>query len=144
MGFDASKIEALDFDFTSFPGSTGQVWAIRGTVPEPTAAGRDAFTAEMAATLDLGGASTEDQVRQALAVLSPERQQEISVHLRGAVARLCAGTPSAEVLEAMPARLFDAFRDWLMEELLGVVPTVSPAALNGSRATAVSAGSPTA
>lgn len=143
MGFDAGKIEALDYDFTSFPGAAGQVWAIRGTVPEPTAAGRDAFMADMSQVLDIGGAGSEEEIRAALMGLSPERQQEISAQLRAALARLCAGSPSAEVLEALPGRLFDAFRDWLIGELFGV-PTMPLAASNGSRASVLSAGSPTA
>jgi len=145
MGFNAAQVEALDYDFSSYPGASGQPWAVAGTVPEPTAARRDQFAAQMREILDLGdvGTGSREDITAAVLQIPIAHQQEITAAMRGALVELCAGSPAPEVIEALPFRLYDAFRDWLMGEMFVARPTMPSAATSASPATAAPAASPT-
>ncbi len=143
MGFSAARAApALDYDFSDHPQAAGQPWAIRGTVPEPTAGRLDAFFAEMRQALGGLTGSTESELLASALTLPAESQEQMSAQMRGALARLCAGSPPPEVIEALPARILDAFRDWLLGELFAP-PTSPTAGLSASPAALANAASPT-
>jgi hypothetical protein len=134
--FQASKKAVrLDYDLTppgdqpvpSLEGRTDLV----GVVPEPP---EDLVVAFQATSMELAGVilaaqaeynSSEEKDRTVLR----KATDEASAMMLDALADLCQGTPSRELLEAMPYRYRRDFTQWLMKELTGVDPF---AALTGS------------
>jgi hypothetical protein len=125
-GFDAAEILALDYSLKPYVNAAG-------TVPEPTPSRLNAFTrrvmllgAAVAAPEEApdpapAGKAAEEMGIAAIDAADIERlldqNEAAEKELRGAVADLCAGSPSPEQIEALPTRVFMRFFRWLMGEL---------------------------
>ncbi len=103
MGFDASAVAPLSYDFRSFPvdGATdpSQRCAGRGIIPEPSRAQLEAFYAaagEFVAVGDEG--AVEEKVYEALS-------------------EVCSGKPSVAELRQLPPRILFEFSRYIMEAL---------------------------
>lgn len=110
-GFTAAAVTSLDYDFTGVvvpPGA--EPITDKGVVAEPTDAAFNAFFTGMA------------EFRQALVDGSADPTEDQIAKIRSLVTEFCAGTPSAEVLAALPPRYLQAFTRWLSETLGGADP----------------------
>lgn len=117
MGFDASKVEVLAYDFTSFP-TDGAVdpserCSGRGRIAEPSKAKLEAFwnaqasvLDEVAKAADAGDEIDADEVKAKL---------EDSVYQR--LSDVCSGRPSVDELKQLPPRILFAFAKYLAENL---------------------------
>ena len=110
-GFTAASVSTLDFDFTGVAVPPGVApFTAKGVVAEPTDAALNAFYAGMSNLRDAITSETTD----------PTEDQFAKV--RKVVIDFCAGSPSAEVLGALPPRYLQAFTRWLLTELGGGDP----------------------
>lgn len=108
-GFSAALVEALTYDFTSFPKDGedigGERCAGKGRIPEPSKAQLEAFyrwLPSMRAEL------LTDEDAEAL-----DRNEATYK----ALADLCSDRPCAEELAELPPRIFFKFVGWLLREL---------------------------
>ena len=109
-GFTAAAVSALDYDFTGMvvpPGA--EPFTAKGVVAEPTDTALEAFYAGMA---DLRAAVTDE------ATASDGQIAKI----RALVTTFCNGSPSPEVVAALPPRYLQAFTKWLLVGLGGGDP----------------------
>lgn len=139
-GFDAgSACEKLDYDFT-----TGPFWSAlvekhpnladqgRGTVPEPAEDDIMAFQRAQRAALGLDVGATEEEVRKHLMAMTDDEQEAMNVAVLDAYVALCNGSPSREMLSAIPFRHRRLFYRWLSGEI-----SDPKAASNGTKPTLV-------
>lgn len=139
-GFDAgSACESLDFDFT-----TGSFWAAiveqhpdladqgRGTIPEPSEDAIMSFQRAQRAALGLDTGADEEEVRKHLMAMTDDEQEAMNVAVLDSYAALCNGSPSRDLLSAIPFRHRRLFYRWLSEEI-----NDPKAAMNGTKPTLV-------
>jgi hypothetical protein len=152
MKFDAGKaVEALEWDFSTVPVSDEQAKAIlkdaKGIVPEPTQDALERFQEHLRSTVvdnnledmvSLGDDAPPEQVIAAMSSLPEGALQKVMQGTNDAIKELCAGSPSAEQIDALPARVRLAFVGWLTQSLVG--PTRPTSASEPSLATANGAG----
>jgi hypothetical protein len=123
--FDASSIEVIAYDFTS--------WGVneQGDVPEPS---RDQVNKMMAivqtAFRELGIGDEKDDLGTPEAITRAMKSiedddvfEQLTAKLIVAIADVCSGHPSKEALEALPYRIFMGFFGYLMGEIMS--PEVS-------------------
>ena len=99
--FAAGSIGALDYDFTAIRKADGTFCTGKGTIPEPAASDLDAFYVALKGLME--GADGQDGVDSFVGVL-------------GALAKVCAGSPTEAELRELPARYLTGFARWLSEE----------------------------
>lgn len=152
MGFDAGKaVIALDYDFSTVKVADESAAEIlkeaKGTIPEPSQDALEAFQERLRSRIVDGGLeeiaalgddpSTADVV-SAISGLPEGALGEMMNDTLDAVADLCAGSPTREQINVLPARIRLAFIGWLTESLVG--PTQPTPATTPSLATANGAG----
>ncbi len=119
--FSAASLEKLDYDFTSFDRNDGGGKCRgRGIVPEPSDAAIKRFGEAMKDIFkDLGDVQLNDEGGVILTdeLLDMAETDEQTALLRLAVSELCGGSPSAEDLEQLPPRVYNAFSKWISAEL---------------------------
>lgn len=116
MGFDASSVAVLAYDFTSFPKDAAEGPAERctgkGRIPEPSRAKVDAFwksQAEVLETLSEASADADADLDDVKARIEESVYQRIS--------DVCSGRPSVDELKELPPRILFAFARYLAESL---------------------------
>lgn len=138
--YDAgAACEDMAYDFT-----TGSFWAAlveshpdlaeqgRGTVPEPSEDAIMAFQRAQRAALGLDVGADEEEVRKHLMAMTDDEQEAMNVAVLDSYVTLCNGSPSRELLSAVPFRHRRLFYRWLSEEI-----NDPKAAMNGTRPTLV-------
>lgn len=144
--FDAAKaVDPLDYDFT-----TASFWKRveqahpelkkqgKGRVPDPTDGEVADFRAKFAAIFGLttdemnaGGlkAMTENLQKELDEATDEERKASAEERLEAiyqTVAAFCSGSPSPELLRAVPGRYFFAFLGWLFGQILPLADITLP------------------
>jgi len=138
----ASVLEALDYDFTDLAGPPNNIAGLaeaKGTIPEPTERQVRQFLQSSAremqriqrqarkAVADAEAKNGEGEPAEAaaddagLAVLADvDMRAADATRRRDAeiLAKLCSGQPSAEILMLLPHRIYKAFSEWLLKEVL--------------------------
>lgn len=150
--FDAgASVEALDYDFSTIKVADEQSAAIlkdaKGTVPEPTQDALERFQEQLRETVigngledivGLGEDAPPEQVISAMSTLDEGALHRVMQGTNDAIKQLCAGSPSPEQIDALPARVRLAFVGWLTQSLVG--PTRPTSVSGPSLATANGAG----
>lgn len=119
--FDASSIGGdLEYDFTRWGGPIG-------VVPEPPRSAVNALMKEISQAFKQSGLRDEEAEDDSLTpedvestmnkVEDEEIFEKLSVQLLDALSKICGGSPSRDVLEALPYRPFMGFFGYLIGNL---------------------------
>lgn len=119
--FDATSIGGdLEYDFSRWGGPTG-------VVPEPPRAAVNTLMKNISQAFKDAGLRDETEEDDSLTpeevestmnkVEDEEIFEKLSIQLLDALAKICAGSPSREVLEALPYRPFMGFFGYLIGNL---------------------------
>lgn len=108
-----SEVAALDYDFGG---------GIKGTVPEPSRKAAVRFSSRIADAIlkagrDITDRSDMDEMSRIMADMTEDEMQTVAEETFDAVVELCQGHPSADELESIGHRGFQAFLGWLAGEV---------------------------
>ena len=119
--FSLEVIETLDYDFTDIASNSGEGRCKgKGTIPEPTQARLEAYSA---AVRELFNVKENSEVTEAIEREAAEKEK--SSTLLALTAELCQNSPTKAQLEDLPPRYQRAFLKWIFGSLAN--PEVSSA-----------------
>ena len=112
----ATAVSALNYNLHPYA-------EIKGTVPEPSSKGIDAFfnaLREMAkeAGADVGDDASEAEVAKALTETDENVMSKMTDTMLEATVELTGSNPTREQLDSLPFRVQHAFFNWLLGELM--------------------------
>jgi hypothetical protein len=139
-GFTGAGIEDLAYDFTKWiPEADPEIGYTPGKhrIPEPTDLQITAYFGAIGSMLRSNGAKL-DHFQHRLTEAAEARNEDLRYEIEDEfekwerdnrakgraerlqlVANLCSNEPNAEVLDRLPGRIFDAFTEYLQDELTG-------------------------
>lgn len=112
----ADQVEPLAYDFGAYGPS--------GVTPEPSQGGLTRFLTQIKDLAQVAGVDAADlqdaapaEVARVLDSLDEHKLEETNGQMVDALADLCQGHPTRDEIQALPARIQQAWTGWLMGQL---------------------------
>lgn len=124
-GFDlGSAVPSLSYDFTTGPSGWDPANGPgKGVIGDPNRKAVMAFQRASGVALGLPRGASEAEVQAALAGMDDEQAEQVADALLGALADLCAGSPSYTELATLSVRGLNAFSGYMYGALSESNPT---------------------
>ena len=126
-GFKASEaISTLNYDFTGFTVADERdaelLAKAKGTTPEPSGRQIRHFYAQQQKLFGLEPGATPQEIQDVVSKMTEDELHEMDEEIMDLMSAVTSGSPSREVLEALPFRIREMYYGWLLGELAN--PTI--------------------